>query len=64
MTALAFVLVHAEARRRAKAAIDSAPDGYSVMNKSRINAIRVNTLVQYEKKDGKLIKRKYLTILN
>ena len=36
-----------------------SPDGYSAIDKSRLQFIRPNTLIQYEKKDGKFIKNKY-----
>ena len=36
-----------------------APDGYSAIDKNQIKSIRTNTLIQYEKKDGKIIKPKY-----
>lgn len=36
-----------------------APDGYSPIDRNQIKSIRNNTLIQYEKKDGKMIKPKY-----
>lgn len=37
----------------------SVPDGYTVLDKSKLNTINHNTLIQYEKPDGKMIQRKY-----
>lgn len=36
-----------------------APDGYSKIDKTQVKSIRNNTLIQYEKQDGKIIKPKY-----
>ena len=37
----------------------NAPEGYITVDKTRLGTIRPNTLIQYEKNDGKMIKPKY-----
>ncbi len=41
------------------AALVDAPDGYNTFDKTRIGTLKLNTLIQYEKVDGKLVKPKY-----
>lgn len=36
-----------------------SPEGYIAIDKSKLNTIRANTLIQYEKNNGKIIKPKY-----
>jgi hypothetical protein len=37
----------------------SSPDGYSAIDMTRAGTIKPNTLIQYEKVDGKIVKNKY-----